>query len=116
MDYEFRRIEKINNGVFPISQLESILKELNINTRLISLICHYLKKKTQKTFIDFQNFKLLITRFSESYEDLIAMIFEIISFPKDNIKDKDLIVIIKSLKPGLRSSKRNKLEKKFYLF
>lgn len=110
METEFRKIQKINNGVFPLSHLELILKEININTRLISLICQYFKKKTQKSFIDFQNFKLLISRFSESYEDLIAMIFEIISFPKDIIKDKDLILIIKSFKPGLRSSKINRLQ------
>lgn len=108
MEIEFRKIQKIYNGVFPLSHLELILKEININTRLNSLICQYLKKKTQKSFIDFQNFKLLISRFSGSYDDLIDMIFEVISYPKEIIKDKDLILIIKSFKPGLRSSKINR--------
>lgn len=105
MENEFRRIEKLNNGIFPINFLENILKELDINAKLNSLIITYFKKKTQKSFIDFQNFKLVIIRFSEGYDNLLPFLFEIITFPKDSINKNDLFIIIKAIKSDLSSSK-----------
>ena len=105
MEIVFRQIEKENNGLFTIIYFENILKELDVHHKLISLIISYLKKKTQKSFLDFENFKLLISRFSEGNEDKIQQIFEIISFPKDYINKNELFVLIKSFRPGLNSSK-----------
>jgi hypothetical protein len=91
-------MERNNNGVFPINYFESILIELDVNAKLSSLIISYLKKKTQKSFIDFHNLKHLIYKFSESYEDMIEIIFEILSYPMDYIKRSDLLKLIKSFR------------------
>jgi hypothetical protein len=100
MEPEFVRIEKIHNGVFPIVYLQTILKELDVNSKLSSLIISYLKKKTQKSFIDFQNLKNLIHKFSESYDDLIDIVFDIISYPREYVKKKDLSNLLKSQRPS----------------
>jgi hypothetical protein len=96
MEEEFKEIEKKNGGYFPISNFELILKKINIIPKLIHLISSYFKKKTQKSFIDFENFKYLIMKFSESYDDLIEILFKIISYPKEYINRKDMKSIIKS--------------------
>jgi hypothetical protein len=51
MERSFNIIETNNNGVFPISALESILKEIEVNSLLISLIISHIKTKTQKVFV-----------------------------------------------------------------
>jgi hypothetical protein len=104
MEYEFKLIERNNNGVFPIYYLENIFKELDLHSKLSSLIISYIKKKTQKSYIDFSNFKQLIQKFSEPTENLSDILFDVISFPKDYINKSDLFILIKSVKPDLTSS------------
>ena len=56
----FQRIIKEENGVFPISHFENMLKEINVIQSLIDIIGNFLRQKSQKTFINFQNFKEIL--------------------------------------------------------
>jgi len=98
---EFKKIEKENNGLFTLSYLKTILNELEINQKLIVLILSYFKKKTNKSFIDIKNMKFLLSRFSQGIDEMVEMLFEIISYPKEYISRVDLISLIKSYKTGL---------------
>ncbi len=98
---EFKKIEKENNGLFTLSYLKSILNELEINQKLIVLILSYFKKKTNKSFIDIENMKKFLSRFSQGNDEMVEMLFEIISYPKEFISRVDLISLIKSYKNGL---------------
>jgi hypothetical protein len=66
------------------------------------VICSYLKKKTQKSFIDFQNFKQMIIKLGN--DDNVRYLFEAIAFPRDSIKKSELFVQIKSFKSDISSS------------
>ena len=56
----FQRFVKEENGVFPISLFEKMLKEINVIQSLIDIIGNFLRQKSQKTFINFQNFKEIL--------------------------------------------------------
>jgi hypothetical protein len=103
IESEFRVIEKENGGLFTISFLEDIFRQMDINPKFSNLICAYLRKKTQKNFIDFQNFKLMVVKLST--EDSVRYLFDAIAFPRDFIKKSDLFVQIKSFKNEINSSK-----------
>jgi hypothetical protein len=114
MENEFKKIEKSNNGLFTISYLENILNELEINRKLISLIVSYLKKKTQKTFINFELFKILIGKLSHNREKICDYLFEMASYPNDYINKLDLFLLIKSTNPNINSSNINKFNYRGY--
>jgi hypothetical protein len=83
--------------------LENIFNQLGINPKFTGLICSFLKKKTQKTFLDFQNFKQMVIKLST--EDSVKYLFEAIACPRENIKKSDLFIQIKSFKGEINSSK-----------
>ena len=56
----FQKFVKEENGVFPISLFEKMLKEINVIQSLIDIIGNFLRQKSQKTFINFQNFKEIL--------------------------------------------------------
>ena len=60
MKKAFQKFVKEENGVFPISLFEKMLKEINVIQSLIDIIGNFLRQKSQKTFINFQNFKEIL--------------------------------------------------------
>ncbi len=54
---KFNEYKLNNNGIFPISLLRSMLKEIHIYPSLIDLIINYIEKKTQKGICTFELFK-----------------------------------------------------------
>ena len=50
-----------DNGAFPISLFEDMLKEINVIQSLIDVIGNFLRQKSQKTFIGFDLFKEILS-------------------------------------------------------
>ena len=105
LEGEFKNIEKKNNGIFPISLFEEMLKEINVNDVLIEIIGDYLRKKTRKSFFNFEIFKevlsLLISEErsqSNYYKEISKGLFTIISYPKNYIDKKILLNLLKNEK------------------
>ena len=102
LEEEFKNIEKRNNGLFPICLFEDMLREINIDDGLVEIIGDYLKKKTKKSFFNFDLFKevlsLLISE--ENYQKKINKelgkgIFILASYPKNFIDKKSLLILFK---------------------
>ena len=100
---EFKNIEKKNNGVFPISLFEEMLKEINIDDNLVEVIGDYLKKKSKKSFMNFDLFKevlsLLIPQTTNQIKynkEISKGIFTLISYPKNFIVNKSLLKLFKN--------------------
>jgi hypothetical protein len=51
----------MNDGLFPISLFEDMLGEINVDDGLIEIIGNYLRKKTQKSFFNFNLFKEILS-------------------------------------------------------
>ena len=127
----FQRIIKEENGVFPISTFENMLKEINVIQSLIDIIGNFLRQKSQKTFINFQNFKEILnliiipdTNFNlleeenktnnkndteeinneKSKEEIIDGLFTLFAYPNDIIHKKNFFLFAKSTKPKLSSN------------
>jgi len=109
---EFEEYEKNNNGVFTISLFEEMLKEINVNQSIITIIGSYLTLKTKKSFFNFELFKEILTlltheetnnfNLNEKYKDSLADgLFTLFSYPNDYITKNALITIIKENKPQL---------------
>lgn len=102
---EFNKIEKKNNGIFPISLFENMLREIRICDELIEIIGNYLRKKTKKSFFNFELFKeilLLLIPDENNYtrykNEIVKGIFSLISFPKNYIDKNNLLNIFKNEK------------------
>jgi len=102
---EFNKIEKKNNGIFPISLFENMLREIRICDELIEIIGNYLRKKTKKSFFNFELFKeilLLLIPEESNYvkykNKILKGIFSLISFPKNYIDNNNLFNIFKNEK------------------
>ena len=109
---EFEEYEKNNNGVFTISLFEEMLKEINVNQSIITIIGSYLTLKTKKSFFNFELFKEILTlltreetnnfNLNEKYKDSLADgLFTLFSYPNDYITKNALITIIKENRPQL---------------
>ena len=97
MEVEFKRIEKLNDGVFHISLFEKILYEVGINLNIVNLIIVYIKRKIQRNFIDFKSFKQFLLSFTCENELKIKFLFEILSFPNENIDKRFFISIMNNI-------------------
>ena len=99
---EFKNIERKNNGVFPISVFEDMLREIDVEDGLIDIIGDYIKKKSCKSFFNFDLFKEVLS-FLISEEksqkkktiEIIKGLFILISYPNKYIERKNLIKIFK---------------------
>ena len=103
LEPEFKRLEQQNNGIFPISLFESMLRDINIKDNLIDIIGNYILKRTQKSFMNFELFKeilsLLISEHlnvNKTNKQINTSIFNIISYPKNSIKKNVLIDLFKN--------------------
>ena len=128
MKKTFQHILKEENGTFPISLFEKMLKEINVIQSLIDIIGNFLRQKSQKTFINFQNLKETInliiipdTNFTliedkekvnnidnnpyeKSKEEIIDGLFTLFAFPNDYISKKNFFLFAKTTKPQLSSN------------
>ena len=98
---EFKKIELENNGIFPITLFETMLEDINIKKVYIDLIGNYLRKKAQKSFLNFDLFKEILSLFITEYtsesktnKQINTSLFNIIAYPKNKIKKSDLINIL----------------------
>ena len=105
LEGEFKNIEKNNNGIFPISLFEEMLREIDVDDSLIEIIGDYLRKKTKKSFFNFELFKevlsLLISEErsqSKYYKEISKGLFTLISYPKNYIEKKVLLNLLKNEK------------------
>ena len=106
LEKEFRNYEKLNNGIFPIDQFEFMLTEINVNQSLVNIIGNYLRKKTQKSFLNFDLFKemlIMLNPSSNSKEEISKGLFTLFSYPKNYIKKNTFFIFVKSTKPELSS-------------
>ena len=99
---EFKNIEKRNNGVFPISLFEDMLREIRIDDEMIKMIGDYLRKKTKKSFFNFELLKeillILIPEDNTNKEnELIKGIFFLMSYPKNSISKNTMQNIFKNI-------------------
>ena len=128
LENEFQKIEFENGHIFPISLLENMLKEINVLQSLIDIIGNYLRKKTQKSFLNYDLFEELLFSFGIGYKnnkqndksDIIDNLFELFSFPKNYVTKAEFFIFIKSTKKDLSSDiinkhfEDNKIEKYIY--
>ena len=101
LESEFKRIEYRNNGIFPISLFESMLRDIDMKEDYIYIIGNYIRKKTQKSFLNFELFKeilsLLIsehTSISKVNKQINTSLFYLISYPKNTIKKNTLTELL----------------------
>ena len=126
-----------DNGAFPISLFEDMLKEINVIQSLIDVIGNFLRQKSQKTFIGFDLFKEILSLIiihninidvgqtpdnqnnknnnenildisnEKSKEEIIDGLFTLFSYPNDYINKKSFFIFAKSTKPELSSNTIN---------
>ena len=104
LEKEFRNYEKLNNGIFPIYQFEFMLTEINVNQSLVNIIGNYLRKKTQKSFLNFDLFKeilIMLNPSSNSKEEISKGLFTLFSYPKNYIKKITFFIFVKLKKSEL---------------
>lgn len=111
---EFKNIERKNNGIFPISVLEDMLREINVIEPLIKIIGNYITKKTKKSFLNFDLFKeilsLLIseeTNLKKKRKETMKGLFTLISYPNDYINRNYLLELFED-QPNIDSLKIGK--------
>ena len=98
---EFKNIERKNNGIFPITLFETMLRDINIKEIYIDLIGNYLRKKAQKSFLNFELFKEILSSFisehtsqSKTNKQINTSLFNLIAYPKNSIKKSILINLL----------------------
>ena len=98
---EFKKIERENNGIFPITLFEAMLRDIDIKEIYIDLIGDYLRKKAQKSFLNFELFKEILSLFisdhnseSKTNKQINTSLFNLIAYPKNSIKKSILINLL----------------------
>ena len=98
---EFKKIEIENNGIFPIALFETMLRDIDIKEIYIDIIGNYLRKKAQKSFLNFELFKEILSSLISEHvsekntnKQINTAIFNFLSYPKDNIKKSDLVNLL----------------------
>jgi hypothetical protein len=122
LEGEFRNIEKMNDGIFPISLFEDMMREINVDDGLIEIIGNYLRKKTKKSFFNFNLFKEILslltsdeTHQKKIYKDISKGIFILASYPNNYIDKKTLITLFKNEKNIEKKLEKFKRDKPFEL-
>ena len=88
---KFEEYKSKNNGIFPLTLLKNMLKEIHIIRSLIDLIINYIEKKTQKGICTFELFKEVLSILSidldekENKKIFTEGLFLIFSYPNNYI-------------------------------
>ena len=128
LEKEFKKMENENGHIFPITLFENMLKEINVNQSLIDIVGNYLRKKTQKNFLNYDIFEQLLSFFNigcnniteYDHNKLIDNLFELFSYPNNYITKTAFFIFIKSTRGDLSSSvihqifDEHKIEKYIY--
>ena len=100
MRYHFNMDKSINNGHLPFVYFENIMKELRVNQKLIDIIIKFLKNYTMKDYLNFEDFKNLMSNLyfrvsiTHKKQFLFKMILAITN-EKTSIKMSQLCKILK---------------------
>jgi len=80
MKYYFNKDSSVVSGHLPFSAFEEIMKKLRVNQKLIDIIIKYLKNHTMKDYINFQDFKDLMSNiyFRVSYKQKKKSLFKML--------------------------------------
>ena len=118
LEREFNFIERKNNGIFPITVFEDMLKYIYIIPSLVEIIGNYLRLKSQKTFFSFELLKELLEIISLpiqndniKFDDISKSLFDLLSYPKNYILTKSFSLFLKSTNPKLSSKQINSIYK-----
>ena len=120
---KFEEYKRKNKGIFPLSLLEDMLKEINVVPSLIDLVCNYIKKRTQKSICTFDLFKQVLSILTipldekennnKNKENFTNGLFLLFSYPKDYIDKTDFCTFIKLTKKKYTLSYINNLLNKY---
>ena len=118
LEREFNLIERKNNGIFPITVFEEMLKYIYIIPSLVEIIGNFLRLKSQKTFFSFELFKELleiitlpIQNSNIKFDDISKSLFDLLSYPKNYILTKSFSLFLKSTNPKISSKQINLIYK-----
>ena len=105
---KFEEYKKLNNGFFPITLLEDMLKEINIIPSLIDLINNFISKKALKEIISFELFKEVLSILAIPLDDdedkernkqiFTDGLFLLFSYPNDYIEKTEFCKFIQLTK------------------
>ena len=121
---KFEEYKKANNGLFPITLFEDMLKEINIIPSLIDLINNFISKKSHKGIITFELFKeilsILTIPLNEDDEDkernkqiFTEGLFLLFSYPNDYIQKSEFCTFIQLTKNDKSFKSINNLLNKY---
>ena len=101
LEIEFRKIERQNNGIFPITLFETMLNDIDIKEIYIDIIGNYIRKRAQKSFLNFELFKEILTSLISEHnselktnKQINTSLFNLIAYPKNTIKKSVLINLL----------------------
>ena len=100
MRYNFNMDKSINNGHLPFVYFENMMKELRVNQKLIDIIIKFLKNYTMKDYLNFEDFKNIMSNLyfrvsiTHKKQFLFKMILAITN-EKTSIKMSQLCKILK---------------------
>ena len=126
---KFEEYKSKNNGIFPLSLVRKMLKEIHIIPSLIDLITNYIEKKTQKGICTFELFKEFLTILtielegeeSENKKIFKEGLFLLFSYPNDYIDKTSFCSFIQLTKNNFSLNSINdilnkyKIPKKIYI-
>ena len=110
-----------NNGIFPLSLLKNMLKEIHIIHSLIDLIINYIEKKTQKGICTFELFKEVLSVLSidldekENKKIFTEGLFIFFSYPNDYIDKTTFCSFIQLTKNDYNLNSINEILNKYQI-
>lgn len=111
MKEKFEEIQKKNGNIFPLKIFEDFLIECNVPKGFVEIIENYLELKMNKNFLDYETFYDFVTKFRklriQHNNDLLIYIFEILSFPKKEIKKEILESLINEINSDNNTEQKN---------
>ena len=115
----FEEYKAKNNGIFPLSLLRHMLKEMYIISSLIDLITNYIEKKTKKAICTFELFKEVLTILTMDLEEkenkniFAEGLFLLFSYPNDYIDKTSFCSFIQLTKNNFSLNSVNEILNKY---
>ena len=120
---KFEEYKKLNNGFFPITLLEDMLKDINIIPSLIDLINNFINKKALKGILTFELFKEILSILTIPLDDeedkeknkqiFTDGLFLLFSYPNNYIKKSEFCSFIQLTKNNNNFNYINNLLNKY---